>query len=68
MDSYINPPIMSLSEAIPDVNVPVDTYMNNMFMIEEALDKVGVTKPEPSNLPTFYDDMLSQLIDAIPLE
>ena len=59
---------MSLSEAIPNANIPVDTYMNNMFMIEEALDKVGMTKAAPSDLPTFYDDMLRQLIDAVPLE
>lgn len=46
---------------------PVEEYNNNIFLIEEALKQTGARK-EDDTLPDYYDDMLMELINAVPLE
>lgn len=61
-------PIMSLDEAIPTTAAPMDAYMQTMDMIQQSLELTGMRKPDTPTLPSYYDDMLRQLIDSIPLE
>lgn len=61
------PNITPLSEAYEPQPID-DNYAENMDIIEAALEATGKERFSVDNLPTYYDDMLRQLIDAVPLE
>ncbi len=44
-------------------------YQQNMYLIESAMKAIGAIKaPEPIDIPDIYDEQLSKLIEAVPLE
>lgn len=48
---------------------PMDEHFaENMDIIQAALENTGKERFSTDTLPTHYDDMLRQLIDAVPLE
>lgn len=62
-------PFRPMLDPVEDtLNMPVEDYSNNMMIINEALDKVKGTSNTVNNYPEYFDDLLSELIDAIPLE
>lgn len=71
-DEYIfeddDSPLEPLSITQLEDSLELDDIATNMNMIEEALQTVGKKKYESPELPTYYDDILMQLIDAVPLE
>lgn len=71
-DEYIfeddDSPLEPLSITQLEDGLELDDIATNMNMIEEALQTVGKKKYELPELPTYYDDILMQLIDAVPLE
>ena len=60
-------PLMPLEDD-SDGAMQLDEHMMNLDLIEQALDSLGNGKPKIDTLPSYYDDMLMRLIDAVPLE
>lgn len=60
-------PLQPLS-ATPDVALPLEEHMATLALIEEATKAVKGQPPPVDTLPDYYDDLLMQLIDAVPLE
>ena len=48
--------------------MPMETYMMHLDLIKQAMQSVKGTEEDDSMLPDYYDDMLMDLIDAVPLE
>lgn len=49
-------------------DVAESDFLNKSHIIEDALSRFGRTKTNPNEYPDYFDDMLKQLIDLIPLE
>lgn len=43
-------------------------HQNNLYLIETALQDLGVLPQPKRTRPDFFDERLKQLIDAVPLE
>lgn len=54
-------------EETPDVMFNAD-HQANLYLIEEALRKVGAQKKPEKDSPKLYDEQLRRLIDAVPIE
>lgn len=42
-------------------------YQANLYLIESAMRELGHTE-QPTYQPSAYDDALTKLIDAVPME
>lgn len=49
-------------------NYPEDSYLQNLDIIDEAMQRLGKKKVDVNAFPNYYDDLLKQLIDLVPLE
>lgn len=65
---------MNTNMAIAPVNPTEDPlvirnaeYQKRLYVIEDALRLVGVKERPRSDSPTYYDDKLMELINAVPM-
>lgn len=49
--------------------IPIQEYLDQMNLINTALEQVkGKSTTNPMGFPDYFDDILKELIDAVPLE
>lgn len=52
-----------------DTQVPIEDYLQITNLINDTLSQVkGKSVDNPTGYPNYYDDLLNELIDAVPLE
>ena len=51
------------------LQIPVEDYMSTLNLINDALNQVkGKPAGTEGVFPDYYDDLLRELIDAVPME
>ena len=66
-DENFTMPLQSIYNT-PEMTIPTEIFTQQSNIINEALRNIGSLPTEKPEVPDYFDDMLRQLIDDIPLE
>ena len=67
MSQYFDPSALNALDDIP-MNYPESEYLMRANILDDAMRKLGKAKPSAVSYPDYYDAILKQLIDLVPLE